>query len=40
MYEISETWFFCEHRAMKAFYTLEKFGETEKMKLVEHEYVR
>jgi hypothetical protein len=40
MYEISETQWFCQHRAMKGYYYYEKFEDENNMKVIMDEWTR
>ena len=37
-YEITQTWFYCQHRALKGFYTMEKVQNEPAMKQIWAEY--
>lgn len=37
-YEISQTWFYCEHRSLKGFYTMEREENQEAMDAIWKEY--
>lgn len=39
-YEITQTWFYCQHRSLKAFYTMEKVKQEAAMKQIWDEYQR
>lgn len=37
-YEITQTWFYCQHRALKGFYTMERENQEEAMNAIWDEY--
>jgi hypothetical protein len=37
-YEITQTWFYCQHRSLKGFYTMEKVKNETAMKAIWAEY--
>ena len=37
-YEISQTWFYCQHRSLKSFYTMEKLQFQDEQDAIWNEY--